>query len=429
MKSNIIHSIVVCLLAFTLPLMVACSSQEESLPGNATEAALYLNVATIEQTRAGMDKEKMHSLRVIILHDGEDEDKGNVEYNRLYSLDGPLEEKTVLLRVKPNENKKIFLFANEENISKVEEETDENQTLTQIFESFGTDAPGFEEAVNKLYFAPQDGNIPMASVYELKADELQAGKQIEKTFYLVRVMTKFTFSFINGRTDGPIKVTDMQVSAFADKMYLMPHLHDGSGTDVPSEEFTVVDQKKEITDKDGTMYEPVLNNPYNGTYQAGGGTFWIDWLKQAVDWSQNETAGYTADQIGWISQYSVPSSVQYDVDETKIKLKDIEIKMGEEYQYPTPFYRCESMNTPSAETQEYQIDYLKITYGVNNEEKEWTASETAALKLTNVRYLFRHTHVKVNVTFNQQDVAIFARIYPWNRSEPVPPRPLEPDNN
>lgn len=32
MKPNIIHSIVVCLTAFTLPFMVACSSQEESLP-------------------------------------------------------------------------------------------------------------------------------------------------------------------------------------------------------------------------------------------------------------------------------------------------------------------------------------------------------------------------------------------------------------
>lgn len=32
MKPSIIHSIVVCLVAFTLPFMVACSSQEESLP-------------------------------------------------------------------------------------------------------------------------------------------------------------------------------------------------------------------------------------------------------------------------------------------------------------------------------------------------------------------------------------------------------------
>lgn len=32
MKPSIIHSIVVCLAAFTLPFMVACSSREESLP-------------------------------------------------------------------------------------------------------------------------------------------------------------------------------------------------------------------------------------------------------------------------------------------------------------------------------------------------------------------------------------------------------------
>jgi ribosome-binding ATPase YchF (GTP1/OBG family) len=52
MKPNIIHSIVICLTAFALLFMVACSSQEESLPDNVTEAALYLNIATIGQTRA-----------------------------------------------------------------------------------------------------------------------------------------------------------------------------------------------------------------------------------------------------------------------------------------------------------------------------------------------------------------------------------------
>ena len=53
MRHSIIHSIVVCLAAFALPFIVACSSQEESLPDTVTEAALYLNVSTLEQSRSG----------------------------------------------------------------------------------------------------------------------------------------------------------------------------------------------------------------------------------------------------------------------------------------------------------------------------------------------------------------------------------------
>lgn len=87
MKPDIIHSIVVCLAAFTLPFMVACSSQEESLPENVEEAVLYLNIEPIGQTRAGAaglsDNEKMHSLRVVVLH----EDK-TMEHNRFYKIEG-----------------------------------------------------------------------------------------------------------------------------------------------------------------------------------------------------------------------------------------------------------------------------------------------------------------------------------------------------
>ena len=156
MKPNIIHSIVICLTAFALLFMVACSSQEESLPDNVTEAALYLNIATIGQTRASTaelpDNEKMNSVRVVVLHAAD----GTVEHNRHFSLEGAQAQKTILLKVTPNEKKKIFLFANEESVSTVEGVTveGENQTLTAFFNSYTEGMPGFEAAVNNLYFAP-----------------------------------------------------------------------------------------------------------------------------------------------------------------------------------------------------------------------------------------------------------------------------------
>ena len=83
MKPNIIHSIVVCLTA-ALPFMVACSSQNESLP-DTTDAALYLNIATLEQTKSGVvelpDNEKMHSVRVVVLHEN-----GTVEHLSLIHI-------------------------------------------------------------------------------------------------------------------------------------------------------------------------------------------------------------------------------------------------------------------------------------------------------------------------------------------------------
>ena len=131
-----IHSIVVCLAAFALPFMVACSSRKEFLPENVTEVALYLNIEPIGLTKSVQaelpDNEKMKSVRVIVLHAD-----GTVEHNRHYSLDGAQAQKYILLKVKPHEKKKIFLFANEESVSAVEGVTVEGvlggkQTLTDF---------------------------------------------------------------------------------------------------------------------------------------------------------------------------------------------------------------------------------------------------------------------------------------------------------
>lgn len=103
MKRNIIHGIVVCLAAFALSFMMACSSQEQSLP-EYDDATLLLNIATIDATRAATsalpDNEKMHSVRIVILHPD-----GTVEHNKFYQLDGPEAQTSVLLKVTPSEKK------------------------------------------------------------------------------------------------------------------------------------------------------------------------------------------------------------------------------------------------------------------------------------------------------------------------------------
>lgn len=180
MKISIIHTIswMACLL-----LLLACDNQEDPLPDDSTHAYLFLNVSTIGQTKVGMDEvlppnELMHSLRVVVLHED-----GTVEHNQHYDLSGPSKEYEIIpLQVTPNEAKKIFLFANEESIDKI---NGGNRSLTNFFEDYSDNAEGFESAVNALYFAPDytaTTNIPMSSVYEIKKKKSRHKGRLKRHF-------------------------------------------------------------------------------------------------------------------------------------------------------------------------------------------------------------------------------------------------------
>lgn len=222
MKTSIIHSIVVCLAAFALPFMVACSSREESLPEEISEAILYLNIEPVGLTRAGTatlpDNEKMHSVRVIVLHEN-----GTVEHNKFYSLDGAQVQRAILLKVTPDEKKKIYLFANEESVSAVEGVADVNSTLSAFFHTYVEGMSGFEDAVNGLYFAPDYSAgkpIPMSSMYEIDFPEKG---NFDGVFYVVRVATKFTVNFKNWRGEE-VTVENFTIASHADRNFLMAHV-------------------------------------------------------------------------------------------------------------------------------------------------------------------------------------------------------------
>lgn len=381
MKPNIIHSIVVCLAAFALLFMVACGSQEESLPDTA-EAALYLNVATLEQTRSEEaelpDNEKMHSVRIVILHED-----GTVEHNRYYSLEGAQAQKYILLKVRPNEKKKIFLFANEESVSTVEGVTGGNQTLTAFFNDYTENSSGFEAAVNGIYFAPDylnGKNIPMSSVYEIDFTE---GK-VEETFYVVRVATKFTMNFMNWRSEE-VTVTNFTIEKYADENFLMARVNDS-------------EQNRQLFK----------------------GKTWIEWLKEVSDASSESDDYATTEAVGWLKDYELP----VQADKTKIYTHGT-ITVGKptvDINYPDNskpgvakdvpvFYLPESMNLKADATdgeQEYTMT-IKIQ----------GRDEPFVCKLSNLKALFRNTHVVVNITLNSMEIVVDVRPY----SEVI----LEPD--
>lgn len=370
MKTSIIHSIVVCLAAFALPFMVACSSREESLPEEISEAILYLNIEPVGLTRAGTatlpDNEKMHSVRVIVLHEN-----GTVEHNKFYSLDGAQVQRAILLKVTPDEKKKIYLFANEESVSAVEGVADVNSTLSAFFHTYVEGMSGFEDAVNGLYFAPDYSAgkpIPMSSMYEIDFPEKG---NFDGVFYVVRVATKFTVNFKNWRGEE-VTVENFTIASHADRNFLMAHV---------------------------SSYPKILNLETNQPYPT-----WIDWLKAVSD-ASNEDSDAATNRFGWLTDYRLPEQTTakvYTHEGLKIGKPTVDIdypdnsKPGVASDVPV-FYLPESKNLKAGATEQEYILTIK-TAG---------RAEPFVCKLDKLKALFRNTHLVVNITmYNSNEIVV-----------------------
>lgn len=385
MKPNIIHSIAVCLAAFALPFMVACSSQEESLTKDTTEAALYLNIEPIVQTRSGLaelpDNEKMNSVRVIVLHAD-----GTVEHNEFYRLGGAAERKYILIRVKSNEKKMIFLFANEESVSVVEGVTGENQTLTGFFENYTKGRSGFEAAVNGLYFAPDysDGKtIPMSSMYEIDFPEKG---NFDGTFYVVRVATKFMVNFMNWRGEK-VTVNNFTIANHADKNFLMAHVDDSERN-----------------------------------RQLFNGKTWIDWLKEVSDASSEDDDYATTEAAGWLKDYRLPAQA----DRTKTYTYPLPVTVG----VPTVDIDNPDNSKPGVAENApvfYLPESMNLKTGATDGEQEYTLTinidgrtEPFVCKLPNLKVLFRNTHVVMNITlYNSNEIEVDVIPYSEIKLDPI----------
>lgn len=372
MKTSIIHSIVVCLAAFALPFMVACSSREESLPDNVAEAVLYLNIEPIGQTRANTtelpDNEKMHSVRVIVLHQD-----GTVEHNKFYALDDAQEQRSILLKVTPNEKKKIYLFANEESVSTVEGVSGNDTSLSEFFDSYkeGMRMNDFAIAVKDLYFAPDysDGNpIPMSSMYEIDIPEKGV---IEEIFYVVRVATKFTVNFFNWRGEE-VTVENFSIESHADKNFLMAHVNSYPDTQ-----------------------NPETNQPY---------PTWIDWLKAVSD-ASNEDSDAATNRFGWLTDYRLPEQTTakvYTHEGLKIGKPTVDIENPDNSEPGVAnvvpvFYLPESKNLKAGATEQEYILTIKIA----------GRAEPFVCKLDKLKALFRNTHLVVNITmYNSNEIVV-----------------------
>lgn len=371
MKPNAIHSIVVCLAAFALPFMVACSSREEPLP-EVAEAALHLSIEPIGQTRAGLaalpDNEKMKCVRIVILHPD-----GTVEHNEFYPLGDAVARMDILLRVTPGEKKQIFLFANEKSVARVEGVTGEAQTLNDLFNGYTEGMPGFADAVKELYFAPDYSGgkpIPMSSVYETEVPEKGV---VKETFYVVRVATKFTMNFKNWRGEE-VTVNGFTVKSHADKNFLMAHVSDS-------------EQNRQL---------------FNGKT-------WIEWLKEVSDASSEDDDAAATEAAGWLKDYELPTQA----DKTKTYTYPLHVTVG----VPTVDIDDPANSKPGV-AKEPPVFYLPESINLKADaadgEQEYTLTldidgraEPFVCTLPNLKALFRNTSVVVDISlYNSMEIVV-----------------------
>lgn len=386
MKRRILHCIAFCLAALTLPLTLVCCSHEECFPEDTTDVTLMLNIETIEETRAVNttlpDNEKMHSVRVMILHEN-----GTVEHNKYYPLEGARGQKNILLKVKPNEKKKIYLFANEESVSELEGIADGGKSLSSFLDSYGSGSSGFNEAVNDLYFTPDyiGKSIPMTSSYEVDIPEEGL---VEKTFYMVRVATKFTINFFNMRGEA-VQVENFSIGRYADKNFLMAHVN---------------------------------SYPESDQYST-----WIDWLKVVSDASSENDDYVTTEAAGWLKDYELPRQARHQLSYNSSSALTVAPAVFDED-------NLEDIKPGKASDTFYLPESKNLKEGASDEEQGYTltinitgAPGPFVCKLPNLKALFRNTHVVVNVTMNKNlefavDVIPFSSVsltpdYGLNREE------------
>lgn len=396
MKKNLIHSISVWLAIFMLSLLAACRSSEDAVDPESTEVGLYLNIAPFVESRTDMstlldDNEKMKSLRVVVLHDSGN-DSGKVEHNKFYNL---LREeqgnKLVILKVKRNEKKKIFLFANEESVTKVEfqpsdeevvtNQEDEATNLTSFFNKYKEegDDKGFETAVNNLYFEPKytdETAIPMSSMYEV--DAMPQGGYDKKDLYVVRVATKFTVKFENWRTTK-VKVNSFSISNHADKNFLMAHV-----------------------------------NSYPNQGEKDPAWKWINWMTTAIseESSENDTKA-----AGWLKDYDLPKAATHTKTYEK---KDITVSAwspskegpGTPGEGPTMyFYLPESKNIEEGATEQEYTMTIKINVDGERTEKTFEF-KLPNPEAPNLEALFRNTHVVINILI-KDNIELKVDLHPY----------------
>ena len=361
MKEILRHIVWMTILVSWALLSASCrggevSYTDEIQPDDDT-AILVLRTGLLDQTRASdrvndaVDNpvEYMYTLRIVILHEN-----GTVEHNMYIDFgEIPQTECYRIFKVTRNETKKIYLIANEENVS-----TDLHEQL----ETLTTGNTTFASIVDNFVFIPDYKNpIPMSSVYDVP---VKAENLVEREFYLVRAATKFAFRFTNKRK-SKVSIDAIHISDIAGATYLIPH-------------------KREplfMSFDDESLY-------------------WINWLKKVADESQQSPDDVElADKRGWIQAYDIPSETSHQEVTVNGPLEVPSMTGDQPGKAVFPvFYLPESKKLKAGSATYGEQEYtLKLDMSENGKELSFTKT------FPNLKALFRNTHVLVDITLTEKD--------------------------
>lgn len=361
MKETLRHIVWMTILVSWALLSASCrggevSYTDEVQPDDDT-AILVLRTGLLDQTRVSdrvndaVDNpvEYMYTLRIVILHEN-----GTVEHNMYIDFgEIPQTECYRIFKVTRNETKKIYLIANEENVS-----TDLHEQL----ETLTTGNTTFASIVDNFVFIPDYKNpIPMSSVYDVP---VKAENLVEREFYLVRAATKFAFRFTNKRK-SKVSIDAIHISDIAGATYLIPH-------------------KREplfMSFDDESLY-------------------WINWLKKVADESQQSPDDVElADKRGWIQAYDIPSETSHQEVTVNGPLEVPSMTGDQPGKAVFPvFYLPESKKLKAGSATYGEQEYtLKLDMSENGKELSFTKT------FPNLKALFRNTHVLVDITFTEKD--------------------------
>ena len=387
--------------------LTSCGLINEDVPELDSEekAILVLRVNKIaSSTRTADDEsesihqnieEKINSLRIIIINEN-----NLIEVNQYVSenlLDASSDNiYTLIATVSPGQ-KNFFILANEAEVTGFSSNTNPgNSSLTEILDSYKNkllNGAELTEFLNSVSFSSDyriaDNSIalPYSSFYTMY---LEAGKKYEKPMYLVPAATKYTVNISNSRKDA-VLIKDLYINSIANQNYLMPHV------------------------------EP--DNYYMD------GRYWIDWLadvsEQSHDNLEFENNQQFNDAWGWITDYQLPEKVQHSpfnlLTEEGIRVDaQSNPETGGE---PVPgslslpvFYEPESKNlTSNGKNLIVQNYSIKMTVQADGSEEEVTLTRT----LSNVKALFRNTHLILNIEFSEGYMHVYGEIIPWTVLETV----------
>lgn len=294
-------------------------------------------------------------------------------------------------------------------------------------------AEAFEKLLQHLCLEPMQelGSgklyLPYSAYYHSGYDITEeGGYEVDMTgspMYLVPVATKFTFKFINERTmdDGGLKIEKLELRSTNKTNYLMANF-----------------DLSQYKNKEELYLDPV----------GGGGKqiHWIEWLRQVAV----ATNGYqTSDDItgqnsrfGWISCYQVPypesnseeadggndDGVVYDFirnlpDQHLILSNAVQIGNSDNvtpYEKEIgPFYLPEGHHkeeklTSDDTDEKTRVESYMLSITMLPANGSLSGGKEAETEISNLKYLFRNTSIRITIALHEGGVKIYAETAPWN---------------